>query len=366
MRGVLSAALAKKRLLLILLVTPTILSGCSLSYYMQSARGQAALMSKRVPMDELVADPATPADLRARLLKVQQARKFASEELGLPANKGYRSYADIERPYAVWSVSAAEEFSLEPLRWCFPVAGCVSYRGYFNEASAERFAQGLRKRGLDVSVRGVAAYSTLGYFDDPVLSSMLRWDDIELISIVFHELAHQLVYLKNDTPFNESFASVVEQEGMRRWTEQHGRADELQVYHQRLASKQEFAALLTESRAELATLYASALSGADKRRKKSELFALLIRRYEASRDAGKIGRGYDAWFARDLNNADLTAVNLYQQWVPAFMLLLQQLDYDLPDFYAEVRGLGKMTAADREKKLQDLNMQSQLADGIAQ
>ncbi|NNF51377.1 MAG: aminopeptidase [Gammaproteobacteria bacterium] len=335
------------------------LSGCSLGYYVQSARGQAALMSQRVPIDEVVADPATAADLRARLEKVQEARKFASDVLGLPENKGYRSYADIGRPYAVWSVSATEEFSLEPLRWCFPVAGCVSYRGYFNEASAQRFAERLRGRGLEVSVRGVAAYSTLGYFDDPVLSSMLRWDDIELIAIVFHELAHQLVYVKNDSPFNESFASVVEQVGMSLWTQQRGLPNELQAYQERLASKREFAALIAEVRAELDALYASGASEAEKRRRKSALFATLVRRYEARRDAGKISRGYDAWFARDLNNADLAAVGLYQQWVPAFQVLLARSGHDLQALYAEARRLGKMRAEEREEVLLELSKRAQ-------
>lgn len=353
-----SQIIARKYSLLLTLVVLTMLSGCSMGYYLQSARGQAALMSQRVRIDEIVSDPATPDALRARLTRVQQAREFASAELGLPDKKGYRSYADIGRPYAVWSVSATEEFSLEPVRWCFPVAGCVSYRGYFKEASALKFADGLRKRGLDVSVRGVAAYSTLGYFDDPVLSSMLRWDDMALIAIVFHELAHQLVYVKNDSPFNESFASVVEQLGMRRWTAQHGMPDDLHRYEARRASQQAFAELLDDTRAQLNALYASEISESEKRREKSRIFSALVRRFEAQRSAGKIDKGYNAWFARDLNNADLSAAGLYQKWVPAFMKLYEESGEDLQDFYAQTRRLGKLRPADREKRLQALVMQA--------
>ena len=308
-------------------------------------------MSRRVAIDKVISDPETSTELRTRLQRVLKARAFASDELGLPAEKGYRSYAELEQPYAVWSVSATNEFSLEPLTWCFPIAGCVSYRGYFDEAAALRFAEDLRRRGLDVSVRGVAAYSTLGYFDDPVLSTMLRWDDTQLVAIIFHELAHQLLYIKNDTAFNESFASVVEEAGMLRWTAAHGSPDELSKYRKRNESEERFAELIREARAELDILYDSSSSLAEKRKKKADLFEALVQRYQVLRDAGEISRGYDDWFARGLNNADLAAVGVYQQWVPALRALLAKSEDDLQSFYNEAGRLKKLQPEDREKEL---------------
>lgn len=330
------------------------LSGCSLGYYVHSARGQAALMSRRVAIEQVISDPATSEELRTRLQRVQKARAFAIDELGLPAKKGYRSYADLERPYAVWSVTATTEFSLEPRTWCFPVAGCVSYRGYFDESAAIRFAEGLRRRGFEVSVRGVAAYSTLGYFDDPVLSSMLHWDDTQLIAIIFHELAHQLFYTKDDTPFNESFASVVEEAGMARWTTKHGAPGEMEKYRERSLSETRFAKLVGKTREQLSGLYASAATDEEKRQQKAELFKDLVRQYEALRDAGEISSGYDDWFARDLNNADLAAVGVYHQWVPALRALLAKSGNDLRAFYDEARRLGQLRADDRAKALSGL------------
>lgn len=343
--------------ILLLLVCLTCTAGCSLGYYLHGAKGQAALMSRRVPIDKVLADPATPAELRKRLRRISQARDFASERLGLPDKKGYRSYADLERPYAVWSVAATAEFSLQPKTWCFPVSGCVSYRGYFSEEKALRFAHQLESRGLDVAVRGVAAYSTLGYFDDPVLNTMMRWDDTQLVAIVFHELAHQLFYVKGDTPFNESFASVVEEAGMQRWAESLAEPEELHAYTARRASEACFIQLIEVARGQLSDLYESGQSQAQMRKNKQEIFASLVNRYESARDAGQIGRGYDAWFAQELNNAHLAAVGVYHRWVPALRALLKQSDGDLQRFYAAARGLAELTTEARAQAL------AQLEDG---
>ena len=187
--------------------------GC---YLLQSAQGQLALMSKREPIARVIDEPSTPAALRAQLKSVTAIRNFASRELGLPDNGSYRKYADIGRPYVVWNVVAAPEFSVDPKQWCFPIVGCVGYRGYFVEKRARRFAAGLHAKGFDVVVGGVAAYSTLGHFDDPILSSMVGWNDVELASIIFHELTHQLLYVPNDASFNEALATTVAEEGVRR------------------------------------------------------------------------------------------------------------------------------------------------------
>src|SRR5438876_7211762 len=194
-----------------------LLSGCATPYLLQAASGEWQLLHRRVPIDSLLADPRTPPALRGHLEEVRAAREFASRELHLPDNASYRSYADIGRPYVVWNVVAAPEFSAEPKRWCFPVAGCVAYRGYFHERRAREFAAALAVRGFDVAVDGVPAYSTLGRFADPVLSSMLRYGDDELAATIFHELAHQLLYVRDDSQFNEAFASTVEDEGLERW-----------------------------------------------------------------------------------------------------------------------------------------------------
>src|SRR4051812_10885006 len=199
---------------ILLALSASSLCGC---YLIQAATGQMQIVSKRQPIAEVIRDPATSEKLKARLEYVAAARDFASRELGLPDNESYRSYADLGRPYVVWNVFAAPEFSVEPRQWCFPIAGCVVYRGYFSEAAAQRYARKLRRRGDDVAVGGVAAYSTLGHFKDPVLSTMLGWSDAQLAATLFHELAHQVVYVPGDSQFNESFATVVEEAGLERW-----------------------------------------------------------------------------------------------------------------------------------------------------
>ena len=248
------------------------------------------------------------AALAARLEQVQAIRRFASRDLGLPDNGSYTRYADLGRPFVTWNVFATPGLSLEPRRWCFPIAGCVDYRGYFDEAAAKREATRLTAEGDDVYVGGVPAYSTLGWFDDPVLSTFIRWPETEVARLVFHELAHQLLYVKDDTVFNESFATTVEEVGLERWlaaqknpvlTAQAARADRLRAV---------FRHLLRTTRAKLAQLYASGLDDAAKLRAKREAFAAMKTAYEAAK-AGEPGlAGYDRWFAHSPNNASLAAV----------------------------------------------------------
>src|ERR1700753_1223482 len=221
--------LSHLRVLLVITLLAT-LPGCGTMYLAQAAGGQIHVLNARKPIDKVVADPKTPDPLRARLVEVRAARAFAVSELHLPDNRSYRTYADIKRPYVVWNVVATPEFSIEPKHWCFPIAGCVAYRGYFKERSARKFAAKLAAQGFDVTVGGVPAYSTLGKFADPVLSTMMRYDDSDLVAIIFHELAHQLLYVKNDTEFNEAFATMVEQAGLERWLEANGRSDSFQRY----------------------------------------------------------------------------------------------------------------------------------------
>jgi predicted aminopeptidase len=319
--------------------------GC---YLLQSAQGQLSLMSKREPISGVIDKPGTPAALRAQLKSVTAIRRFASQELGLPDNGSYKKYADIGRPYVVWNVVAAPEFSVEPKRWCFPIVGCVAYRGYFVESRARRFAAGLHAKGFDVVVGGVAAYSTLGHFDDPILSSMVNWDDAELAAIIFHELTHQLLYVPNDASFNEALATTVEEEGVRRWLEAQGRSKDLSDHLLEHARYLEVIALMTETRNGLRTLYDSGLPPPLMRERKREAFDALRESYAALKVQWG-GRGpFDAWFGQDINNAHLASIATYFACVPGFQRELQAVNGSLPDFYRRVRELAKLDQRERD------------------
>jgi predicted aminopeptidase len=316
------------------------LTGC---YLMQAAGGQMAIASKRAPIAVVIADSSTPPELRTRLEYVVAARDFASRELGLPDNDSYRSYADLGRPFVVWNVFATPEFSVEPRRWCFPIAGCVVYRGYFNEESAQRYARKLRRRGDDVAVGGVAAYSTLGHFKDPVLNTMLGWSDAQLAATLFHELAHQVVYVPGDSEFNESFATVVEEAGLERWLAARHRMEDLDSWEQQRERQSQFIALLLKARDKLRALYQSALPDDDKRDRKEYEFGELKLEYEQLRQQQWHGyAGYDRWFDRTLTNAHLVSAATYYGCVPGLRRVLSEADGDLPRFYEAVKQLARL------------------------
>lgn len=323
-----------------------LLSACSsLSYLAQAAHGQWQLMRARRPIERVIADPATPPKLKAKLTLVEDIRSFAVTDLYLPDNHSYRSYSDLKRPYAVWNVVAAPTLSVKPLHWCFPVAGCTDYRGYFKERRARRFAAALAAGGDDVMVEGVTAYSTLGHFDDPVLNTMLRYDDLELAGTIFHELAHQLIYVRGDSEFNESFAVTVETEGLARWLRARGRADEMQLYSGQRRIEQEINELFTAARAQLKTLYASALPPEQKRQHKEEILARTGQEVLAIERRAQVHSEYDRWIRSGLNNAHLAAVGTYFDCVDGFEELLRQQQGSLPQFYAAVRRLARDSAA---------------------
>jgi predicted aminopeptidase len=312
------------------------LSGC---YYVQAAKGQWELTRKREPIDEVIVHEETSAELAARLRLVVEARKFAVDELGLPDNDTYRTYADIERDYVLWNVFAAPEFSLQPKTWCFPVAGCVSYRGYFRREDAEREARRLSAQGYDVMVGGVPAYSTLGKLKDPVLSSMMHWDDVQLVAVLFHELAHQVVYLKGDTAFNESFATAVEEFGVRRWLETRGPNHDFDAYLARRELRQALMNLVAGARSDLAAIYGQELAVDVKRaRKEARLESLrndvIARLQQADRDSS-------GWAAEDLNNARLASMSLYEGRLPEFRALFETCAQRFDCFYAKARKLAK-------------------------
>jgi len=338
----------KPRLLVVALIGAT-LPGCTLGYLTQAAQGQWRLMRARRPIERVIADPAASEVLKARLRVVQDARDFAVSDLGLPDNRSYRSYSDLKRPYVVWNVVAAPEFSVEPQRWCFPFTGCLSYRGYFRERDARRMADALAARGNDVMLGGVAAYSTLGHFADPVLNTMLRYGDLELVSTIFHELAHQLIYVRGDTEFNESFAVSVEQEGLRRWLAARGRSLELQEYLQRRQAEQPIIEAFADGRGRLATLYALSppLPIDERRGRKREILAATGAQVLAVERRFKLRTGYDQWIADGLNNAHLASVGTYFDCVPGFQRLLEANGGTLPAFYAAVRKMRGDAAARR-------------------
>ena len=319
--------------------------GC---YLLQSAEGQFTLMSKREPISTVIDAPSTPAKLRAQLKSVTAIRNFASHELGLPDNGSYRKYADIGRPYVVWNVVAAPEFSVEPKRWCFPIVGCVGYRGYFVEVKARKFAAGLHAEGYDVVVGGVAAYSTLGHFDDPILSTMVSWNDVELASIVFHELTHQLLYVRNDASFNEALATTVEEEGVRRWLESQGREKDLSDHLLQQKRYLEVIALMSTTRDKLRELYAAGLPPPLMRERKRETFEGLRESYAALRTQWGGHAPFDAWFAQDINNAHLASIATYFACVPGFERELKAVGGNLPAFYRRVRELAKLDQARRD------------------
>ncbi|MCP2075286.1 UNVERIFIED_ORG: putative aminopeptidase [Pseudomonas lini] len=330
-----------------------LLNGCaSVGYYSQLASGQLRLLQAREPIDQVIADPARDPKLRAHLAQAREARTFASAHLHLPDNKSYRLYADIGRPFVVWNVFATPEFSLAPQNHCFPIAGCVAYRGYYTQGAARGEAALQRLRGMDVAIGGVEAYSTLGWFNDPILSSMMHWGDERLATLIFHELAHQRFYVKDDTEFNESFATFVEQEGTRQWRASRGLAPDT---GNQMRQRDQFIQLVLDTRQRLEKLYTQALPAEQMRQRKAQEFQRLRTDYQQLRDTQWAGnKRYDAWVYAPLNNARLLPFGLYDQWVPAFAALFQQERRDWTAFYAAVEKLGKLPADERKAALKAL------------
>lgn len=348
------------------------LAGCGAAdtadYYWQSAAGQLGIMARAKPIDVVIGE-SPDAALKQRLVRVQEIRAYASRELGLPDNASYTRYADLERPYVVWNVFAAPPLSLKARQWCFPVAGCVSYRGYFNEKEARAEAARLAAAGDDVWVAGVPAYSTLGYFDDPVLSTFIRWPEVEVARMVFHELAHQVAYVKDDSQFNESFAATVEDAGARRWLALQGDPKLEAQYARTERLRGVFRDLIRDTRVELEAVYAGEGTEEEKRARKAAVLAAMRDAYEQAK-AGEPGlTGYDRWFAgpdgAGPNNASIASVALYTGRVPAFKALLEEAGGDLPRFYEQVKILGARPKAERDAVLADAALRHQAREVAA-
>lgn len=346
------------------LVLAALVASCgSVRYYSQAVWGGADVLVKRKPVDRLLEARRArvlSAGTRDRLRLSQEIRDFASRELGLPDNRSYRSYADLGRPYAVWNVVATPRLSLEPKTWCYPFAGCAAYRGYFSERAARRHGDRLTADGYDVRVGGVAAYSTLGWFADPVLNTFLDYADADLAALIFHELAHQVVYVKDDSSFNESFATAVEVAGVRRWLRSLGRDGELAAFESARRRRRDLNRYLLEARAELESIYGSDDGDQRKLARKAELFRALPSRYRrelvpAWRAAGDDAGGESnlgEWLSR-LNNADLVSAATYNDLVPAFQALLEATRGDFRAFHAEVERLAELPPEERRRQLGD-------------
>lgn len=329
------------------------LSACAnLPYYAQAIDGHLEVLRRAQPISTVIADPEADPGLKESLTKIVQLREFASRELKLPDNQSYTSYADLERPFVVWNVFAAPELSLTLKEWCFLQVGCVNYRGFFSQSKAELYAAELRNQGYDVHVGGVRAYSTLGWFSDPVLNTFISYSEINLARLIFHELAHQVVYVPGDTVFNESFATAVEHEGIKRWFAHNGTALHQSALDARQEQETIFTSLIFKYRHQLHELFLSDASDDQKRIHKGRIFTELQQDFLHLK-TGNPGFGhYEQWFAQPLNNALLATVSVYSQWVPAFQTILLQNDHDMDKFFDAVTKISKLPKLERDSLLQ--------------
>jgi len=337
-------------ILCVTILTTTL--GCeSLRYYTQAISGQFTILKRRKPIDTLISDPNTSPDLKKQLRTVLALREFARDVLYLPVNDSYLSFADLHRPYAVWNVYAAPEFSLTPKTWCYPLVGCLAYRGFFAQQNALDYAEKLRMQEYDTFVSGIAAYSTLGWFADPVLNTFVYRREARLAALLFHELAHRLLYVADDTTYSESFATALEQEGLRRWLGTKADTGALNAHMSDYRRHQEFVRLVITYREQLESVYRGDSSPEGKRREKSALLERLRDDYRALKAGWNGYSGYDAWFRHPLNNAQIITVSTYHDLVPAFTNLLRASDNNLRSFYRKCRDLSKRPRQERLKEL---------------
>lgn len=337
-----------------LLCLPVFLSACAApTYYAQAVSGHYDLMSQREDVETLLRDPDTDSALALQLRLAESILAFASDELGLPSSEAYRQYVATGRDAITWNVVAAPEFSLSPRRWCFLVAGCVPYRGYFNEAEAHRFATRLRQKGFDVSVSPAIAYSTLSWFDDPLLDTMFHLGDARLAGVLFHELAHRALYVKGDTTFNESFAGFVESMGVERWLRAYGSPEERARWQQAEAAALRFTEFLLEQRGQLAALYALPLQEREMRDRKQAFFVRLREdyRYMVAVEWGGIDY-LGGWFDGEINNARFALVSSYHGGRCAFSRLYREAGGDFRRFMDLATRISKLEKNQRREWLQ--------------
>jgi len=330
----------------------SVLAGCAtLAWYGQAVSGQLDLLSRREHIADLIENPATDDILRQRLERVLEIRQFARSELGLPDSRSFRHYADLQRPAAVWNVIASPRFSVTPKTWCYPIAGCVAYRGYFDRDQAWAAAERLAEEGLDVTVAPAVAYSTLGWFSDPVLNTMLAWSDATLAGFLFHELSHEMLYVPGDSAFNEAYASLVEREGVKRWLARQNEPDLAARWEQDRVIRDRLIEQLLTTRERLSELYAGELNSFDMDVAKTREF---LRLQEA---IGELADEHETdqlagWLSRPLNNADLALVATYEAGVGAFADLLAECDSDWTCFHQRSSSVAASGAVARQDFLQ--------------
>ena len=371
-RGSRAGRVARRTMLgLALALVVMVVSGCqTFTFYRQAIKGQYQIVSHEQKIEKLLGDPQTPPRLKDKLKLVQDMRAFARWDLKLPVDGHYEKYADVHRPFVVWNVEAAPEFSLKAKSWWYPFVGHLNYRGYFSELGARKYGGVLEEKGYDVYVGGVAAYSTLGWFKDPVLNTFIFDAEADLAETIFHELGHQRVFARGDTDFNEAFATTVGQEGARRWLRAKGDTNACTRYEAELRRTDQFVHLIAGARDELAALYGedpapggnvksgrkgTALPPAELRQKKQRILEGLERSYAELKAREWPGdTQYDGWFARGLNNAKLNSVAQYYDLLPAFKRLLEQNGGDLEAFYAAAKELARKPKKERDEKLKAL------------
>lgn len=331
------------------------LSSCNdIRYYLHSSVGHAKILLKRQSIAKLIEDPATPKELKNKLESVVEIRKFAIEDLHLPDADNYLEMVQLESKYVAWNVYLAPEFSLALHKWCFPFVGCVGYRGYFKEERARKFAEPYRSKGFDVHVGPVNAYSTLGWFKDPVFSTLLKWPEERLAGLIFHELAHSQLYIKNDTTFNESFATVVEREGVKRWLEKRGLANQMEVVLKDRRKRELFLKVVSTALEKLRVLYISPVTDEEKRREKTKIFEGMQSYYRRLKGKGDKDDSRGKWLATDMNNAKLASVAIYNDYVPAFENLLLKINGNMELFYEEVAKIGAIPKVNRDLQMERL------------
>jgi predicted aminopeptidase len=369
MNRVLKIVRRKKLLLVLSLALIAADSGCrTIGFYAQAIKGQYQIFAHQELIEKLIADPQTPAKLREQLQLVQQLRAFAKDQLKLPVDGHYRKYVDLHRPYVVWNVQAAPQFSLQPRTWWYPLVGSLEYRGYFSEKGARKYAARYARHGDDVYVDGVEAYSTLGWFKDPVLNTFIDRNEPELAEVIFHELGHQRVFARGDADFNEAYATTVGQEGARRWLRASGKTNLLARYEIALRRNDQFVHLIMSTREELKKVYGDTLDKDGKvkaagtpplppaqlKAAKERVFAELRGNYQQLKAGWGGYAGYDEWFARELNNAQLNTIANYYDFLPAFQRVLEMNGNDMEKFYVEVERLSKLSKDERHQWLRDL------------
>ncbi|MBC8212370.1 MAG: aminopeptidase [Gammaproteobacteria bacterium] len=326
--------------------------GCAdLSYYLHSVKGQLSMVQKTVDIDDLLAEESTDPKLVEQLQLVSRIRAFAFDQLQLPRSDSYTRYADLDRNHVLKNLYAADEFSITLQQWCYPIVGCAGYRGYFDDAMLEAFKADLLKQSKDVYVSNIPAYSTLGWFDDPVLNTFVYWPEPRLAGLIFHELAHQRLYIDGDTGFNESFAMAVQLSGTEKWLQQSGQAQQMKQYQQRFSNRQQVTQLIEQTRLALNELYQSELDDSQKRVQKQQVFEQLRQSYQSLSAGFEVSDGFSYWFQGELNNAKLASVSTYYADVAAFRQLLRSVNDDYQEFYRQVAKAAALAPVQRAEQL---------------